>query len=213
MPVEDYDDFPVEEAYGRRYSLRTRQARQLNPYQYDKALYKQQLKSNPEAIVSVLSPTRRRRGSPKQHESERGSGSEAEVEPAEEEDREEERFWRRLEKRRAVDVERDDGGNGKNRSKESVHGQAGARVSSVEPPRPELDDSYPSFLNDTFSSPDDDDDLILPNHTKRSSPKIKSRKKRLKPFPMKRKDLLELHARYGADVRLNFGMRGSFRLL
>lgn len=41
-----------------RYSLRRRQARQLNPYAYDKLLYKQQLKSHPDAIVKFRSPRR-----------------------------------------------------------------------------------------------------------------------------------------------------------
>ncbi|CCL98524.1 uncharacterized protein FIBRA_00523 [Fibroporia radiculosa] len=43
-----------------RYSLRTRQARQRNPYAYDKALYKRQMRANPEAIVKVVSPSRSR---------------------------------------------------------------------------------------------------------------------------------------------------------
>ena len=38
-----------------RYSLRRREARQLNPYAYDKLLYKQQLKSHPDAIVKFRS--------------------------------------------------------------------------------------------------------------------------------------------------------------
>ena len=42
----------------RRYSLRARQARQLNPYAFDKALYKQQLRHNPDAIVKMRSPGR-----------------------------------------------------------------------------------------------------------------------------------------------------------
>lgn len=42
-----------------RYSLRRREARQLNPYAYDKLLYKQQLKSHPDAIVKFRGPGRR----------------------------------------------------------------------------------------------------------------------------------------------------------
>ena len=38
-----------------RYSLRRRQARQLQPYAYDKALYKAQMKANPDAIVKFVS--------------------------------------------------------------------------------------------------------------------------------------------------------------
>ncbi|EED77379.1 predicted protein [Postia placenta Mad-698-R] len=37
-----------------RYSLRARQARQKNPYAYDKALYKRQMRANPDAIVKML---------------------------------------------------------------------------------------------------------------------------------------------------------------
>ncbi|KIK80889.1 hypothetical protein PAXRUDRAFT_833254 [Paxillus rubicundulus Ve08.2h10] len=44
-----------------RYSLRRREARQLNPYAYDKLLYKQQMKSNPDAIVKLRSPRPRSR--------------------------------------------------------------------------------------------------------------------------------------------------------
>jgi hypothetical protein len=39
-----------------RYTLRARQAKQLNPYAYDKIQYKQQLRSNPDAIVKIVSP-------------------------------------------------------------------------------------------------------------------------------------------------------------
>ena len=42
-----------------RYSLRRREARQLNPYAYDKLLYKQQLKSHPDAIVKFRNSLRR----------------------------------------------------------------------------------------------------------------------------------------------------------
>ncbi|KAI0373643.1 hypothetical protein BV20DRAFT_1111197 [Pilatotrama ljubarskyi] len=44
-----------------RYSLRARKARQLHPYEYDKKLYKQQMRANPAAIVKVVSPPRPRR--------------------------------------------------------------------------------------------------------------------------------------------------------
>ncbi|KAG2150243.1 Mus7/MMS22 family-domain-containing protein [Suillus bovinus] len=42
----------------RRYSLRRRQARQLQPYAFDKAQYKAQMKANPDAIVKFVSPQR-----------------------------------------------------------------------------------------------------------------------------------------------------------
>ncbi|KAL4063194.1 Mus7/MMS22 family-domain-containing protein [Scleroderma citrinum] len=45
-----------------RYSLRRRDPRQINPYAYDKLLYKQQMRSNPDAIVKFRSPVRRAHG-------------------------------------------------------------------------------------------------------------------------------------------------------
>ncbi|KAG1831314.1 Mus7/MMS22 family-domain-containing protein [Suillus variegatus] len=42
-----------------RYSLRRRQARQLQPYAFDKAQYKAQMKANPDAIVKFVSPQHR----------------------------------------------------------------------------------------------------------------------------------------------------------
>ncbi|KAF7430537.1 hypothetical protein PC9H_006245 [Pleurotus ostreatus] len=50
-------------AIDRRYSLRTRQAKQIRPYAYDKLSYKQQLRGNPDAIVKVVSPRHHRRHS------------------------------------------------------------------------------------------------------------------------------------------------------
>ncbi|KAI5121875.1 hypothetical protein M0805_001083 [Coniferiporia weirii] len=47
-----------EDGSPRRYSLRNRQPRQLNPYAYDKRLYKLQMRHNPDAIVKVVSPPR-----------------------------------------------------------------------------------------------------------------------------------------------------------
>ncbi|EJD43733.1 hypothetical protein AURDEDRAFT_185329 [Auricularia subglabra TFB-10046 SS5] len=39
-----------------RYSLRHRQAKQLRPYEYDKKVYKHQMRGNPDAIVKLRSP-------------------------------------------------------------------------------------------------------------------------------------------------------------
>ncbi|EPQ56427.1 hypothetical protein GLOTRDRAFT_138160 [Gloeophyllum trabeum ATCC 11539] len=44
-----------------RYSLRARQAKQLNPYAYDQAYYKQLMRRNPDAIVKVVSPEHEKR--------------------------------------------------------------------------------------------------------------------------------------------------------
>ncbi|KAK0467246.1 Mus7/MMS22 family-domain-containing protein [Desarmillaria tabescens] len=41
-----------------RYSFRTRSIRQVKPYEYDKALYQNQLRDNPDAIVKMRSPRR-----------------------------------------------------------------------------------------------------------------------------------------------------------
>ncbi|KAJ7132091.1 Mus7/MMS22 family-domain-containing protein [Mycena epipterygia] len=42
----------------RRYPLRERQAKQINPYQHDKAQYKNTLRHHPEALIKVRSPKR-----------------------------------------------------------------------------------------------------------------------------------------------------------
>ncbi|KIK23682.1 hypothetical protein PISMIDRAFT_679140 [Pisolithus microcarpus 441] len=53
-----------------RYSLRRRDPRQLNPYAYDKLLYKQQMRSNPDAIVKFLSPKKKSHGHQDHYEGE-----------------------------------------------------------------------------------------------------------------------------------------------
>jgi hypothetical protein len=50
--VPDQPVIPIES----RYSLRTRNAKQLNPYVYDQLLYKKQMQAIPDAIVKVVSP-------------------------------------------------------------------------------------------------------------------------------------------------------------
>lgn len=54
VPIVEHDDEP------RRYTLRARNARQMQPYVYDKLSYKKQLRNIPEAIVVAHSPRRRR---------------------------------------------------------------------------------------------------------------------------------------------------------
>ena len=51
-----------EDAEGstRRWSFRSRKANQLQPYRFDRLQYKQQLRGNPEAVVTALNPHRRR---------------------------------------------------------------------------------------------------------------------------------------------------------
>ena len=51
-----------EDAEGstRRWAFRSRKANQLQPYRFDRLQYKQQLRGNPDAVVTALSPHRRR---------------------------------------------------------------------------------------------------------------------------------------------------------
>ncbi|KAI6149743.1 Mus7/MMS22 family-domain-containing protein [Pisolithus tinctorius] len=51
-----------------RYSLRRRDPRQLNPYAYDKLMYKRQMRSNPDAIVKFLSPKKKSHGHQEHYE-------------------------------------------------------------------------------------------------------------------------------------------------
>jgi hypothetical protein len=54
--VPDHPIIPAELVEKSRYSLRTRNAKQLNPYIYDQLLYKKQMQAIPDAIVKVVSP-------------------------------------------------------------------------------------------------------------------------------------------------------------
>lgn len=206
------DDDPIPEHIlaeaSRPYSLRQRKARQLNPYLYDQVEYKRQLKSNPDAIVPALH-SRRRHGSPRQHESDKESGSDADAGNVEdEEDPEEERYWRRMEKRKA--------GNGVSEQEGQSHAggigvRGGRKSKSMEPERggptvstaKAVDTS--GFLSNPFSSDDDMEPLALLGRPKKPPEKEKEakkvRKKRIRAFPMSEKDLAELKARYGDEVR------------
>ncbi|PSS37682.1 hypothetical protein PHLCEN_2v506 [Hermanssonia centrifuga] len=61
-----------------RYSLRTRKAKQVNPYEYDKMLYKRQMRANPDAIVKVVSPPQRKH---RERSGEQMRDSDADVDP------------------------------------------------------------------------------------------------------------------------------------
>ena len=61
--VVDFEPRPgPEDAEGstRRWSFRSRKANQLQPYRFDRLQYKRQLQGNPDAVVTALSPHRRR---------------------------------------------------------------------------------------------------------------------------------------------------------
>ena len=57
LDVNHYRTLDIEDgtlAAGGRYSMRTRQPRQLKPYAFDRLAYKQQLKHHPDAIVKLV---------------------------------------------------------------------------------------------------------------------------------------------------------------
>ena len=182
--------------------MRQRKRHQLNPYKYDSLVYKQTMRANPDAIVSVLSPSRRRRGSPKRHEGEPESGSDAEVDMRAEEDPEEDRFWKRHEKRREAEQPQDS--HSRSKSKEPDH--RGADPLTTRPREHPSPNAVPAFYNDTFS---DDDDIPIAGPSRPKVPgqkekgKEKTVRKRLKPFPIRAKDLLELRAREDGTVMIS----------
>ena len=55
-PATIHPAIPVEPVDKSRYALRTRNAKQLNPYVYDQLLYKKQMRAIPDAIIKVVSP-------------------------------------------------------------------------------------------------------------------------------------------------------------
>ncbi|THH32447.1 hypothetical protein EUX98_g1713 [Antrodiella citrinella] len=194
------DFIPPDNELPRRYALRERQARQINPYKHDKYIYKQQLRSNPDAIVSVVSPSRRRRGSPRRHGSAEDSGTDPEAEHPEDEDDDidEDRFWRKHGSRTEHEGNASRAkGKSKSKSKEPDHGRSGPVTASgqVSP----LGTMDTSFLRDIFHS--DDDLEPLPGPSRITVPvqegKGKKPKRRTRPFPLKDKELMELKTRFG----------------
>ena len=173
VPADVLQAIAEEQAAERtRYSLRTRNARQLKPYEFDKMLYKRQMRSNPDAIVKVVSPPRpvRRQRSTSAGVPDGSSGAEDEYQAGDEGDEEESQFQGRWKgKERAVEVGPDamevDGGSGQ---------------SSV---------WLPEALQEAFSSDDDDAPLggvMAANKTQRKGKERQPR--RPKPFPLKKKD-------------------------
>lgn len=171
----DRDTFNLA-AHG-RYSLRTRQAKQVNPYAYDKQLYKRQMRSNPDALVKVVSPLRPKRHGHREHGERDGSGEEGDEEYEEEEARSEAR-QRRKEKSRsrsanAMEPEsrlRPDDRAGGDRART-------ANVSSWEP----------AIFRETSSSSDgsDGDDLLLKVPQTGEEPQDRRLKRR--PFPLRQR--------------------------
>ncbi|KAI9066820.1 hypothetical protein FKP32DRAFT_1673568 [Trametes sanguinea] len=180
-------DSPGESADFRdgRYSLRARKARQLNPYEYDKMLYKRQMRANPDAIVKVVSPPRPRR----RHRSTSAgvievngsSDAEDEYHIAEEDDGldEDARWERRMMKSRE-------------------QGRASSQAGDEDPrDRPPKSVWYPDALREPLSgSSTEEEDAMLDalDRQRKKERRQKEREERLKkrrprPFPVRRKDL------------------------
>ena len=157
-----------------RYSLRARNPRQLNPYEYDKLLYKRQMRAAPEAIVKVVSPPRprRRHRSTSANPRDASSGAEDEYHAGEDLDDEESQARRR---RKGKDTERE----GAAEEEDSEDGTRGR-----------VEKWLPEALRESSSSSEDDADVLLGlMPEKRKKPNKEKRSRRARPFPMKKKDL------------------------
>ncbi|KAI0788864.1 Mus7/MMS22 family-domain-containing protein [Abortiporus biennis] len=162
-----------------RYPLRTRRLQQLRPYRVDKARYRNALNNCPEAIVNVVSPRRRRR--------EDRYSSDGEVDPAdmEEDDDEEQR------RRRIIND------SGERRQRQPI--PAMRQDPHTSPPQ------HSSKTYDWFKARYDDlsddegisamslDALHLQGKEHATTEGEKTKKRRLKPFPMKRTQTIDQH--------------------
>ncbi|RPD62610.1 hypothetical protein L226DRAFT_458818, partial [Lentinus tigrinus ALCF2SS1-7] len=157
----------AQEAERARYSLRRRNAWQLKPYEFDKLMYKRQMRANPEAIVKVVSPPRAPRRRSRSAGARDGKSSDTEeYQAGEDEDMDDEETQARRRhkgKERAVDGD--------------VEG--------------ENERETPSWLKNVFqefSSSDGEDDQILADIRAAKKLEKERRRKRPKPFPMRKKD-------------------------
>ncbi|KAH7914631.1 Mus7/MMS22 family-domain-containing protein [Hygrophoropsis aurantiaca] len=163
------EDVPDDEPHN-RYALRRRQARQLNPYAYDKLQYKQQMRSNPDAIVKFRSPQRH-------HSLREGSGDEAT------QDMDTEEFVLP-----AGDLDNDDDYIESTRRRQ----RRNTSEENIDPiPNGHATTSgwLPEILKDLSSSDTDNDELrreIRAQKVKEGEEASKSRKRRLKRFPLHR---------------------------
>ncbi|PIL22731.1 hypothetical protein GSI_15424 [Ganoderma sinense ZZ0214-1] len=158
----------AEEAERSRYSLRTRNARQLKPYAYDMRMYNRQMRSNPEAIVTP-SRVRRRHRSTSAHPRDGSSGGEDEYEAGEDGDMDDEDSMARR-RRRGADVqqEAEEGGDGIGEHAEKWMPDA--------------------FRQSSSSSEDDADEMFRSTVRKEKKAAKEHRRKRPKPFPLAKKD-------------------------
>ncbi|OCH87959.1 hypothetical protein OBBRIDRAFT_758971 [Obba rivulosa] len=150
------DDAPLAQEVAHqsgRYSLRARQAKQLQPYAYDKIAYKRMLKANPDAIVKVISPPRAKRRHRSHGRDEGNSHSEADDEyqgdASDIEDDEDLHRRRRQSKSRSVSV-------GAGRQEPQYADSLGPSRRRLGPGPARAPIIYPGILNDTFSSSSSD---------------------------------------------------------
>lgn len=178
----------LDGAEGTRYSLRTRKARQLNPYEYDKIMYKRQMRAIPDAIVKMRSPPQRHHGGSRGPRDDASSDPDVDPNTLDMDDSDQERPRRRRSKSAASHENLSGGG------RNSVH---------VSPRR-----WRPRAFNDTFSSDSDVDDsrkdvialLGKQPNTDRQPGRVRH-KYRAKPFPLSDKALGKLPSREpGTDV-------------
>lgn len=194
---------PPEDVLEPRRQLRPRTAAQTRPYTVDMVRYKQQIRNIPGAYEPMPDVHRRRRSPvPGTFDDERDETDDPDVTPMDLDDEElsEGEIRRRRRRKsgspgaqqqhsRTIDSSRSDGDPGPSRRilKPSQKQKS--------PPRRPPPISYPSGLQSLSSSSDDDELIALarpaakpkPSDTVPKSPK----RKRLKPFPLKRKPPIE----------------------
>ena len=158
----------AQEAERARYSLRRRNVWQLKPYEFDKLMYKRQMRANPDALVKVVSPPRQRRRS-RSAGARDGDTSDAEEyragEDEELEDEETQARRRNKGKERAVDEEGES---------EEAQRETQSWVKKV--------------LQESSSSDNEDDRILAGIRAARKREEKERRRKRPKPFPMRKED-------------------------
>ncbi|KAH9936512.1 uncharacterized protein B0H18DRAFT_1164925 [Fomitopsis serialis] len=201
IPEEQLANIAAEQAQA-RYSLRTRLARQKNPYAYDKALYKQQMRSNPDAIVKVISPRRRSRHRSRSaaRSGDEGSdgdysGQEDDQDAEDESQRQREGRTRSMSREVASVFDADEGEEERSSRRRPRHRRSPSNQMTAAGPAqqsPRLDNSkdppqrtrwQPSAFNETFSSDDSAVDDVADKQ------ETNPRRRRARPFPMRRKHI------------------------
>ena len=170
----------AEEAERSRYSLRTRNARQLKPYAYDMRMYNHQMRSNPEAIVAPLRGRRRDRSTSAQPR-DGSSGGEDEYEAGEDEDMDDEDSMARR-RRRGTDGQ-EDGVEGEDETQE--HGEKW----------------MPDAFRQSSSSSEDDADKMFRSTVRKEKKAAKEHRRKPKPFPLKETDFRSSPSPHNHPVR------------